>query len=222
MHVQWSEFEHQFYFVLTASQLPARLIFIHTECPERSLKFISTVSMNFFYMMNSPQFFVVFFFLLYIFFSICLFLAKAAMLTKAYEGNKGISIEGELWDLQNSVYWEKMCNGKKQSRALRVRGARAAHGISGELQELKPAINLASCPENTSPASYAFVWSIPTSVAMRWCYALNTGPANTYFAKNRHSLQRSYSLLNLPNVYWSSWPGLSPVCTSSCLLVAFL
>lgn len=166
--------------------------------------------------------FCCFFFLLYIFFSICLFLAKAAMLTKAYEGNKGISIEGELWDLQNSVYWEKMCNGKKQSRALRVRGARAAHGISGELQELKPAINLASCPENTSPASYAFVWSIPTSVAMRWCYALNTGPANTYFAKNRHSLQRRYSLLNLPNVYWSSWPGLSPVCTSSCLLVAFL
>lgn len=166
--------------------------------------------------------FLLVFFLLYIFFSICLFLAKAAMLTKAYEGNKGISIEGELWDLQNSVYWEKMCNGKKQSRTLRVRGARAAHGISGELQELKPAINLASCPENTSPASYAFVWSIPTSVAMRWCYALNTGPANTYFAKNRHSLQRSYSLLNLPNVYWSSWPGLSPVCTSSCLLVAFL
>lgn len=50
-------------------------------------------------MMISPQFFTALFF--------CLFLAKAAMLTKAYEGNKSISIEGKIWDLQNSVYWEK-------------------------------------------------------------------------------------------------------------------
>lgn len=77
-------------------RVPWEVIEIHLYCQYEFLLYdeFSTV-------------FCCFFFLLYFFFYICLFLAKAAMLTKAYEGHKGISIEGELWDLQNSVYWEK-------------------------------------------------------------------------------------------------------------------